>query len=365
MQIDLIRGMLDRDRVPTQRQRAGIHRALTSFDISGPNPCPGIPDFLTDLRERLSRIDTYYTWLVTQGPYAARETAEIAEEGLKCVTLGGEMRSAFAQTDGDAPGIYVCTAEKVVTRQSAGTIEIDFMRYLASSAQLDSGDAAGQWGAGGTALECPQRFSCLFIARGQRQQVVICETRKAGVKGTVDACAFAWATSGSSLIGVDMASRSIFRFNADKGQQKNLIELPTDIDPGITPTIAIAPSGDILAYTCGRAGGAIDLSLIEFDGARPVSRVRKQFMGATAVLPFWSAYGEIGCLVNSSAGGDIISLPIGKGEGQTWYHRDSPQTPIAPTWSSTGKFIAFFQAEGNGVAGWCCWIATRAISSHC
>ena len=142
--LDRIARLIDKDYVPTQRERAEIHRALTGIDASRPNPCPTIHDFISEVSSRFRKIDSYYTMLVTTGRYAGQEAAEVKSVSLACVTLGGEMRVAFAQTDGPKPGIYVCRSEKSVTRERTGEVEFDLMRVSAHVQELDSTRCAGR-----------------------------------------------------------------------------------------------------------------------------------------------------------------------------------------------------------------------------
>ena len=150
---------------------------------------------------------------------------------------------------------------------------------------------------------------------------------------------------------IDAVARSIFRQNADTGRRKELVTLPDDTDPSVTPHIAVSPAGDRLAFTCGRAGGMIDLALIEFDGAQPVSRICRSFSNADYVLPFWSSGGQIACLSITHNGSDILAFPAGSGDGNLLYQSDHAEVPIAPASSSTGKFIAFVQAPREKAGG--------------
>ena len=91
--------------------------------------------------------------------------------------------------------------------------------------------------------------------------------------------------------------------------------------------------------TYGGTNGSIDLALIGFDGARPVMRVRRQFPGAAAVLPFWSTSGDIGCLTFNEAGSNILSFPMQAGNAEVLHHSDAHEEEIAPAWSTTGKYV--------------------------
>jgi hypothetical protein len=352
--LDPIGRMVEKGYVPTQRDRAEIHRTLTGINTGGeqavPNPCPTIHDFLEDITERLRRIDAYYTWLVTAGRFAGKETASIDAGSLRCVTLGGEMRVAFVRTAGTDPGLYVCVSEKTVTSDRAGGVEFDLMNYLPTSKDLIRlvpcegwAPAEIRWNAHSDILA--------YRVPGAQPQIGWCNTREAGERGRVNGAAFAWATKGSSLIGIDLIARSVFRVDAESGATKAVVPLPDDVAPNVPPHLAIAPGGSALALTYGRTDGGIDLALIGFDGARPVMRVRRQFPGAMSVLPFWSNAGEIACLAISAGGSDILCFPSRDGEPEVLYHSDVAEEMIAPAWSITGKFIAFVQAQRNNGGG--------------
>jgi hypothetical protein len=269
------------------------------------------------------------------------------------MTLGGGMRLAFARA-GDEPGVYVCMAEKVCTRQTTAGVDIDVMRYLPTTRNLLRLISCEGWTPRDIRWNAHGDYLAYLIpaAPGQAAQVGWSETRAPGEKGRVTADAFAWATQGSSFIAIDLAGRQIFRINADTGQRKDLLTLPEDSQPNVRPQIAIAPGGQSLAYTLGKSDGSIDLCLIEFAGVQPVSRLRKNFPGAAGVFPFWSAAGHLACMAMGSAGRDILTLPSADGQGQTLYHdaAPAPAAAIAPAWSATGRFIAFFTAPTNDPA---------------
>jgi hypothetical protein len=244
----IVRRMLDQGRVPTRRERSEIHRVITAIGPALPSPCPAVHDFLPDMAERLARVDVYYAWLVTAGPYAGKETGNIDEAGVQCVTLGGEMRVAFARA-GDEPGIYACMAEKVCTKEETDGVEIDVMRYLPSTRNLIRLVACEGWMPSEIRWNAHSDFLSYRIpaAAAQPAQIGWSETRAAGERGRVTADTFAWATQGSNFIAIDVAGRKIFRVNAENGQRKELVCLPEDARPGITPQIAVAPGGGALA----------------------------------------------------------------------------------------------------------------------
>ena len=346
-QLAIIRRLLDQGRVPTRRERAEIHGVITGFDANATSPCPTIHDFLPDITERFGRVDKYYEWLVTVGPYAGKETGGIEEAGVQCVSLGGEMRVAFVRATGVEPGICVSRAEKVCAKETAGEIEFDVMRYLPSTRDLlrlvpcDGWTPSEiRWNAHGDLLA--------YLIPGEKPQVGWTETRAPGEKGRVAANAFAWATKGSNFIAIDLSARMIFRINADTRQRKDLASLPDDVVQMIAPQIAIAPGGDCLAFTIGRLNAGVDLCLLEFAGAKPVIRVRKSFPSATGVFPFWPHAGGIACLVDRAGGSDIISLPYTQGDGEILHQTNLPVCATAPAWSTTGKFIAFFNPQSAG-----------------
>ena len=246
--IDPVRRMVEKGRVPSQRERAEIHRALTTFDGAIANPCPAIHDFLEEMTDRLARIDAYYTWLVTEGKFAGQETGSIDASSVHCMTLGGEMRVAFVRSSSPDPGLYVCVSEKAVTSERTGAgIEYDFMRYQPTTKNLIQLVACKGWAPSEIRWNAHSDWLAYLIP-GKSPSVAWAETRKPGERGRVSAAAFAWATKGSNLIALDIVSRSVFRVNADTGKKKPLVSLPDDVQPpALRLTWTIAPGGDIMA----------------------------------------------------------------------------------------------------------------------
>ncbi|HET6250462.1 MAG TPA: hypothetical protein VFE47_22430 [Tepidisphaeraceae bacterium] len=347
MRLGKIRRMLDQNVIPTRRERSELHDAISAFDAAAASPCPAIHDFQIDIADRLRRIDAYYAWLVTAGPFAGKETGSIDAAGITCVSLGGEMRVAFVRTGGAEAGIYVSRAEKICTTEQAGQINLEVMRYLPSTRDLLRLVPCDGWAPAEIRWNAHSDWLA-YLIRGDVPQIGWAQTREVGEKGRVGGSAFAWATKGSSLIVIDVAGRSIFRINAEDGQRKELMSLPDDMPGNIVPRILIAPGGDSLLYTCGRGDGSIDLCVLEFAGNKPVSRVRKNFPGATALFPCWPHDAGMGCLVERPTGTEIISLPWEDGDGQVIYRSDvSTASGVAPAWSANGKFMAFFNPQAG------------------
>ena len=100
----------------------------------------------------------------------------------------------------------------------------------------------------------------------------------------------------------------------------------------------------MLAYSIGRGNDGIDLCLIEFQGVKPVNRVRRKYSGARAVAPFWSMGGALGCMIVGESGSKIVSMFAAEGDEEILYESATQHLPVAPAWSTTDKYIAFFQA---------------------
>ena len=145
--------------------------------------------------------------------------------------------------------------------------------------------------------------------------------------GRVAADAFAWATHGSSLIAVDLASRTVFRLDVATGDRRDLVNLPGDVDRSIAPQLAVRPDGQSLALSFGRDGGKIALSVIEFDGNQPFLRNRGLFIGAQVSLSWLNAR-EIGCLVLMPDSTEALALPATLDRAIRREHRRGDRQPL-------------------------------------
>lgn len=346
-QLEPIARLFEKNQAPTRRQREEIHRVLTGVRQGvSENPCPLVHDFLPDLCRRLELIDAYYTWAVTAGPFAGKEIGRLDGVTARCVTLGG-LRLAFAQSDGAKPGIYVCHAEKVTTPLIVGDVSIDVMRYLPSTRDLLRLVECEGWQPTAIAWNAHGEYLAYSIP-GDAPQVGWCAAGTAGEIGRAAAGAMVWATRGESLILADATSRTLFRHNVRTAKRQDLAALPEDLDPAIPIHLSIPPGGDCLTFTCGRRERTLELWMVEFAGAGPVCRMRQKFPGATAVLPFWTAAGEIGCMAISPAGTHLLSLSRVGISTQTLYRDPAAFEPTAPSMCCNGKYLAFFRPAAAG-----------------
>jgi hypothetical protein len=186
-------------------------------------------------------------------------------------------------------------------------------------------------------LEQPRRSVVWFSAAGNEL-------------GRVGGDAFAWTPGGRALLVGDVAGGVLLRVTVDGGAVETLCELCDDGHPEFAPSVAMAPSGERVAFTCRRFDeGLSELWVLSREHG---PELLTQIPGATMHLrPFWSPRGgSLGLLIvhpqqHRSA---IVLVPHLRGEGDLVHESVALDLPTAPAWAPSARALVFLRAEPAG-----------------
>jgi Tol biopolymer transport system component len=165
----------------------------------------------------------------------------------------------------------------------------------------------------------------------------------------------AWTPGGKAIIVADPARRGIFRQALDGDVERVLGELHDDMAPGFPSPIAVSPDGERIVYTAGRMADDVSevwVTTRDAETGAVTTKLVTEVPGASVhILPFWSPKGAslgLFCVHEQQKKSAIIVLPKLEGEGEVLYESSLVDPAVAPAWTPSGRYIAFFRREKTG-----------------
>jgi dipeptidyl aminopeptidase/acylaminoacyl peptidase len=174
-------------------------------------------------------------------------------------------------------------------------------------------------------------------------------TSAPGEAGRAPGASFAWGPENASLFVADVKGRALVRVNPASGKQKKLCELPDDGIPGLPPVIAVAPEARRIAFTSKSARkDQTSVWILSRDGEAIATSWLTGIPGLKVYAhPFWSPGGQsLGLSIVHLAMGEsmIVLVPQCQGDGDLYHQAERLDAPVAPAWSPSSRYLAFFAA---------------------